>query len=86
MLIADTDYRVRDLSQNSNGEEWSEEKEARRRHLIDKAIAGTTTVDERAELAMLDRQGNEHYDRIAPRPLEGARRLHQQLLEKRGSQ
>ena len=69
VLIANTDYRVRDLVGDPNGDgEWTDEKEARRRDLIDKDIAGTITDDEKAELAILDRQGNEHYDRIAPRP------------------
>jgi len=85
VLIADTDYRVRDLVGDPNGE-WTDEKETRRRDLIDKDIAGTITDDERAELAILDRQGNEHYDRIAPRPIEGVRRLHQELLKNRGNQ
>ena len=87
VLIADTDYRVRDFLGDTNGDgEWTDEKEARRRNLIDKDIAGTITVDERAELAILDRQGNEHYDRIAPRPIEGVRRLHQgQSMKTAGS-
>ena len=54
--------------------------------VIDKDIAGTITVEERAELAALDLQGNQHYDKIAPRPIEGARRLHRQLLNQRGNQ
>lgn len=87
VLIADTDDRVRDLAVDTNGDdEWTEEKEARRRDLIDKDIAGTITIGERAELAALDRQGNAHYDKIAPRPIESARRLHEQLLKKRGNQ
>jgi len=86
VLIADTDVRVRDLFAESSGNGgWTAEKEARRRDLIDKDIVGTITVEERAELATLDLQGNQHYDRIAPRPIEGARRLHQQLLNQRGN-
>jgi predicted transcriptional regulator len=63
---------------------WSEEGETRRRQLIDKDIAGTITADEQEELARLDRLANEHFDIGAPPPLEGARRLHQQLLHGRG--
>ena len=85
VLIAETDHRVRDLAMDSNGGEWTEEMEARRHHLIDKDIADTITTEERAELAMLDHQGNEHYDRVAPRPLDGARRLHHEITKKRGS-
>ena len=85
VLIAETDVRVRDLLTDCNGDDkWTDEKEARRRELIDKDIAGTISVDERAELSILDRQGNEHYDQVAPRPIEGARQLHQELLGKRG--
>jgi hypothetical protein len=84
VLIAETDDRVRDLLAQSNGDgEWTTERELRRRDLIDKDIAGTITPQERVELAVLDRQGNQHYDRIAPRPIEGAMRLHEQLLQKR---
>ena len=87
VLIADTDDRVRDLFAESNGDgNWTAEKEARRRDLIDKDIAGSISVEERVELAVLDREGNLHYDKIAPRPIEGARKLHQELLNKRGNQ
>lgn len=84
ILIAETDVRVRDLLGAANGDvAWTSEKEARRRELIDKDITNTITADERVELAMLDQEGNAHYDAVAPRPIEGARRLHQELLEKR---
>jgi hypothetical protein len=87
VLISDSDDRVRDLFVASNGDgEWTREKELRRRGLIDKDIAGTITVEERADLALLDRQGNQHYDKSAPRPMEGARRLHEQLLKNRASE
>jgi hypothetical protein len=87
LLIPETDHRVRALLENSNGDEtWTDEKEARRRELIDNDIAGTLTPDERTELALLDWQGNSHYDKVAPRPLEGVRQLHQQILDKRDNQ
>ena len=48
VLIADTHDRVRDLFAESDGNGgWTAEKEARRRDLIDKDIAGTITVEER---------------------------------------
>ena len=73
VLIADTDDRVRDLFAESNGDgNWTAEKEARRRDLIDRDIGGSITAEERVELAVLDREGNLHYDKIAPRPIEGA--------------
>ncbi len=84
LLIPETHDQARGLVENSTGDEtWTEEKETRRRELIDKDIAGTLKADERTELAVLDWQGNTHYDKIAPRPLEGIRQLHQQLLDKR---
>jgi len=64
---------------------WSEEGERRRRVLIDKDIAGTISADELVELAGLDQLANEHFDRVAPPPTEGARRLHDQLLRNRGN-
>ncbi|HEX5446623.1 MAG TPA: hypothetical protein VFW87_22585 [Pirellulales bacterium] len=66
----------------SNGE-WSEEGESRRRALIDKDIAGTISSQELAELADLDHLANEHFDRVAPPPFEGARQLHERLLKQR---
>lgn len=85
VLLAETDHRVRDLLDDSTvSEEWTPEKEARRRVLIDRDISNTITNEERSELAVLDRQGNEHYDHIAPRPIEGVRNLHQELLRQRG--
>lgn len=62
---------------------WSPEVEERRRMLIDKDIAGTLTTDEQTELSQLDRLANEHFDRVAPPPIEGAQRIHEQLLQKR---
>jgi len=73
-----------DVRTMTNGE-WSQKVENRRRTLIDKDIAGTIDAAELAELGRLDRLANEHFDRIAPPPIEGARRLHDQLLQKRDS-
>src|SRR5487761_1476174 len=68
----------------SNGE-WSEEGASRRRALIDKDIAGTISSKELAELANLDHLANEHFDRVAPPPFEGARQLHERILKQRDS-
>lgn len=65
---------------------WLPEKQARRCELIDRDIAGTLTVHERRELLDLDRQANDHFDEVAPPPLDGATRLHQKLLQSRGHQ
>jgi hypothetical protein len=67
---------------NGAGEgDWSDELNERRIELIDKDIQGAITIDERVELAELQRRAIAYRDRIAPLPIEGARRLHQQLLE-----
>jgi len=63
--------------------EWNEAQNARRCELIDKEIEGTLTRAERVELELLQRQAIAHRDRVAPRPIKGALRLHQQLLRKK---
>ena|SRR5579872_6024318 len=69
----------------SNGV-WSEAIESRRCELSDKDIADTASIEERAELRELDRLANDHFDKAAPPPFEGARQLHRQLLQNRGAQ
>ncbi|MGH7137988.1 MAG: hypothetical protein ACREHD_19740 [Pirellulales bacterium] len=64
---------------------WSEEGEKRRRDLIDKDISGTISAAELVELSRLDQLANEHFDRIAPPPIEGARRLHDRLMRGRAN-
>ncbi|HEX7379815.1 MAG TPA: antitoxin family protein [Pirellulales bacterium] len=58
---------------------WSEKGEERRRELIDKDVHGAITSDELVELEILDQLANEHFDRVAPPPIDGARRLHERL-------
>ena len=72
-------------AQKSGDGIWSDELQARRSELIDKYIAGTASVEERAAMIELDRRANEHFDTVAPPPIEGARRLHQQLLKNRAN-
>ena len=64
-----------------NDGDWSDELNERRIELIDKDIQGNITSQERAELAELQSKAVAYRDRVAPLPIEGARRLHQQLLE-----
>lgn len=59
---------------------WSEEGERRRRELIDKDIQGRITAEERIELERLDRLANEYFDKIAPPLMDGARCLHDRLM------
>ncbi len=63
-------------------EQWNAEKDARRCELIDKKIQGTLQPAESREFAELQRQALEYFDRVAPPPVEGARRLHENLLRK----
>jgi hypothetical protein len=61
-------------------EQWTEERNVRRCALIDRKIDGTLTTAEAEELAVLQSAMLRHRRRVAPLPLDDARRLHQQLL------
>jgi hypothetical protein len=63
-------------------EPWTDAKNHRRAELVDKEIDGTLTPAESAELADLQSQLRRYVDRVAPLPIEEARKLHRQLLEK----
>lgn len=60
---------------------WSDEWNDRRIELIDKEIQGDITMEGRVELAGLQRKAVAYRDRVAPLRIEGATRLHRQLLE-----
>jgi len=80
--------KAMELDQSSSGDGpndggWSDEFNERRIQLIDKDIQGNITTEERVELAELQRKAVAYRDRVAPLPIEGARRLHQHLLEKK---
>jgi len=68
-----------------NGE-WNDAKNERRCELIDKDIQGTLGAAERRELELLTQEMRVHRRAVAPIPLAGAIRLHQQLLEKKWQQ
>lgn len=61
---------------------WTEEKNARRCNLIDRKFAGGLSPAEALELAQLQEQMLRYRQRVAPLPLEDARKLHQELLAK----
>jgi hypothetical protein len=67
-----------------NGDEgpWTEAKNQRRCDLIDRKYAGALTAAEVVEVARLQDEMLRHRQRVAPLPLEDARRLHQELLAK----
>lgn len=70
----------------SNGhadEPWTDAKNDRRCGLIDKKYNGEPlTLDEELELAELQEEVSRHVRRVAPLPLDSARKLHQELLVK----
>ena len=61
---------------------WTDDQNARRCNLIDKEIEGTITPAEAEELRGLQQAMLRYRRRVAPLPLEDARRLHQELLQK----
>jgi hypothetical protein len=63
-------------------ESWTDEKNNRRCDLIDRKYAGQLTPAETIELGQLQEEMLRHRQRVAPLPLEDARRLHQELLTK----
>jgi hypothetical protein len=63
---------------------WTDAKNDRRCDLIDKEYAGGLTVEEQIELQLLQREMWRHLNRVAPLPIEHARRLYRRLLRKAG--
>ncbi len=63
-------------------EKWTDARNRRRCELIDRKYDTSLTATEEAELTSLQTAMDRHVDRVAPLPLEAARKLHQQLLEK----
>ncbi len=59
---------------------WTEQKDDRRCQLIDREIGGELTDEERPELDVLQREMLDYRRRVAPLPIEAARRLHKELL------
>jgi hypothetical protein len=62
--------------------EWTDEKNARRCALIDRDMQGSLTAVENLELQQLHREMLHHRRKVAPLPIEDARKLHQELLAK----
>jgi hypothetical protein len=69
-------------TQPDDSGEWTTTKNARRFYLIDRDIKGTITKEEKLELQTLEKQFEQFMDRVAPLPVEHARQLHQELMEK----
>lgn len=84
VLLTAADYeKVRNLLDvATDPAAWNDEKNRRRLALIDRRIADQLTTTESLELAVLQRQAEVHFDRVAPPPLQGVIELHQQLTSR----
>lgn len=72
---------------NGAAEEWTDAKNDRRCDLIDREFDGPPlTPAEMVELAGLQDEMLRYRQRVAPLPIEDARRLHQELLAKVAAQ
>lgn len=65
---------------------WTEHKNQRRCHLVDKDIAGTLSLAEQGELEQLQADMLAYRRHVAPLPLDDVRTLHQQLLRQASAQ
>ena len=59
---------------------WTEEKDSRRCDLIDKSLQATLSASEELELSKLQRQAEAHFDEVSPPPIDGALKLHKELI------
>jgi hypothetical protein len=67
---------------SAGGSEWTADKNRRRGELIDRKYDHGLSPAEEAELALLQEAMHRAIDRLAPLPLDAARGLHQELLDK----
>jgi hypothetical protein len=65
---------------------WSAAKNERRGELIDRHIQGSIAPEERVELDFLQQQFHEYQGQNWPLPIDKARELHRELLEKKRQQ
>ena len=75
-------FVVRPSITDRKDEPWTPAMNHRRCDLIDKEIDGTITPAETVELGDLQGQMRRYVNKVAPLPLEAARKLHAELLEK----
>jgi hypothetical protein len=80
------DTRMRLPQQRPATGEWTKSKNTRRADLIDKQIEGTLSPEERVELDFLQQQFRAFRQQHAPLPIENAKQLHRELLEKKRQQ
>lgn len=70
-------------SRETEPAEWTDEKNARRCDLIDRKIQNTMSPGEAEELDDLQQALRRHLDRVAPLAMDGAKRLHAELVRRR---
>lgn len=70
------------LRKTDSSEAWTKEKNDRRCLLIDRKYQGGLTAEEIVELEGLQDEMLRFRRKVAPLPIEYARQLHQELLEK----
>ena len=69
----------------SNSPSWTNAKDRRRCDLIDKSLQAGLTVAEKRELLLLQQQAEAYFDEVAPPPIDGALKIHAQLLKLAGN-
>ena len=69
-----------------NDDDWTDAKNTRRCELIDKEIDSSLEPAEAVELTRLQAEMLRYRRKVAPLPLDDARRLHQELLKKAAQQ
>ena len=74
-------YFVKRREDHPTYDGWTDVKNDRRADLIDRKVAGTITPNEETEFGDLQEQMLRYRDKVAPRPLEELRQLHERLLE-----
>jgi hypothetical protein len=70
----------------SEAEKWTDAKSARRSVLIDRDLNGQITKTESLELDLLQDELQLHTERVAPLPMEYARKLFRELVAKAQAQ
>jgi len=75
-----------DSGEAEHRESWSAAKNERRGELIDGHIQGSIAPEERVELGFLQQQFHEYQEQNWPLPIDKARELHRELLEKKRQQ
>jgi hypothetical protein len=73
---------IRDDTQVEASGTWTTAMNVRRCFLIDREIEDTLTPEEARELERLQKSMSKHLHRVAPLPIDGTRKLYDDLLAK----